>query len=71
MKEMKKDKRNARTIADGRIIKCQGDAGIPTSHLEKAKLLFNKVSSRKNAKFMTLDVANFSLATHVAEYDCL
>ena len=66
---MKKGKRKARTTSGGSIIKCQGDSGTPTDHLETAELLFNSVSSRKKSKFMTLDAANFFLATHVTEYE--
>ena len=47
MKEIKKGKHKARTTTGGSIIKCQGDAGTPTAHLEITKLLFNSISSRK------------------------
>ena len=45
--------------------------GTPTAHLETSKILFNSVSSRKNAKFMTIDVSNFHLMTPIEDYECL
>ena len=52
-------------------MKCNGDIGTPTAHLETAKLLFNSVLSRPIAKFMTLDLANFYLMTLMKDYECL
>ena len=60
---MKKDKHSARTMVGGNNMKNEGDVGTPTTHLETAKLLFNNVLSRKNAKSMTIDIANFYLMT--------
>ena len=60
---MKKDKCTTITTVGGDKIKCDGDAGTPTAHLETAKLLFNRILSRQKAKFMTIDIANFYLMT--------
>ena len=55
-------------IVGGNNIKHKGDIGTPTAHLETAKLLFNSVLSRKNAKFMTLDTSNVCLMTPMIEH---
>ena len=68
---MKKNKRRTRMTVGGNNIKCDGDVGTPTEHLETAKILFNRVLSRPSAKFMTIDLANFYLMTLIEYYECL
>ena len=43
---------------------------VPMAHLDTAKLLFYSVLSRKNSKFMTLDIANFYLVIPMKDYEC-
>lgn len=60
---MKANKHCTRITVGGNKITYDGDVGTPTTHLETAKLLFNSVLSRPNARFMTIDLANFYLMT--------
>ena len=55
----------------GNKIQYDGDVGTPTAHLETAKLLLNSVLSRTDAKFMTIDIANFYLMTLMEDYEYL
>ena len=55
----------------GNNVKCHGDVGTPTAHLETAKPLFNSVISHPSAKCMTIDLANFYLITLMKYYECL
>ena len=68
---MKKDKHITIITVGGDKIKYDGDAGIPTAHLETAKLLFNRILSRQKAKFMTIDIAHFYLTTPMDDYEYL
>jgi hypothetical protein len=47
--------------------------GTPTAEMLVAKILFNSVVSTKNARFMTMDIANFYLMTPLLrpEYICV
>ena len=45
----------------GDNIRCNGDVGTPTDHLETPKLLFNSALSCPGARFMTMCLANFCL----------
>ena len=62
---MKKDKNRLRTAVGGNKIKYDGDAGTPTSRLETAIPLFNRVLSRRKAKFMKIDISNSYLMTPI------
>ena len=68
---MKKNKHCTRITVGVNNIKFYGDVGTPTAYLETSKLLFNSVMSRPEAKFMTLDLANFCLMTLMKDYDHL
>ena len=48
-----------------------GDIRTPTTHLETEKILFNSAPSRRNTKFMTIDISNFYLMTPMQDYECL
>ena len=71
MRGMKKNKHRTRTRVGGNNIKCNGDVGTLTAHLETVRLLFNSVLSRPGAKFMTLDLAKFYLMTLMKDYEYL
>ena len=47
----------------GDRINYPGEVGTPTAEMLVAKNLFNSVISTKNARFMTMDIANFYLMT--------
>ena len=66
---MKANKFQTRMTVRGNKIHYQGDVGTPTAHLETAKLLFNSVLSRANAKFITLDLTNFYLIITMKNYE--
>ena len=70
-RDMKQDKHRTRTTVGGNNVKHAGDVGTPTAHLEIAKMLFNSVLSRKNAKFMSIDISNFYLMTPLDEHEYL
>ena len=55
----------------GDRINYPGDCGTKTDDLLTAKLLLNSVISTKEAKFMTLDIANFYLCTPLTRKEYL
>ena len=59
----KADPNRIRITVGGDKINYPGDCGTPTADLLTVKLLLNSVISTKDAKFMTLDIANFYLCT--------
>ena len=65
----KEDAHRTRITVGGNRINYHSDVGTPTAHLETAKLLLNSVLSRSNAKFMTLDLANFYLMTTMEDFE--
>lgn len=71
IREMKTKKYCTLITVGGNKITYNGDVGPPTAHLDTAKLLFNSVLSRPNARFMTLYLANFYLMTPITEYEYL
>jgi len=58
----KADPNQIRITVGGGKIKYPGDCGTPTADRLTVKLLLNSVISTKDAKFMTLDIANFTYA---------
>ena len=71
IREMKTNENRTKVTVGGNKITCNGDVETPTAQLETAKLLFNSVTSRPNAKFMTLDLATFYLMTLMGDYEHL
>jgi len=59
----KEDPNCTRITIRGNTIAYPGDCGTHTGSLETAKLLLNSVCSKPNARFMTMDLANFYLGT--------
>jgi hypothetical protein len=47
----------------GNLINNPGDKSTQTAKLETTKILFNRVVSTKDARFCTMDIANFCLNT--------
>ena len=71
IREMKKEKHMKIMTVERKNIKYQVDVSMPTAHLETAKILFNCVLSRNNAKFMKLDIGNFYFINPIKDYECL
>jgi hypothetical protein len=49
-----------RLVAGGNRVHYPGDAGTPTADLLTVKLLINSTISTTGAKFMTMDIKEFS-----------
>ena len=69
----KAEPNRTRFVVGGDRINYPGEVGTPTAEMLVAKTLFNSVISTKNARFMTMDIANFYLMTPLAhpEYICV
>ena len=59
----KAEPNRTRFVVGGDRINYPGEVGTPTAEMLVAKILFNSVISTKNARFMTMDIANFYLMT--------
>ena len=62
----KAEPNRTRFVVGGDHINYPGEVGTPTAEMLVAKILFNSVISTKNARFMTMDIANFYLMTPLA-----
>ena len=71
IRDMKKNRYRTKITVGGNNVKCHGDVGTPTAHVETAKPLFNSMISHPSAKCMTIDLANFYLMTLMKNYECL
>jgi hypothetical protein len=58
-----------RLVAGGDRVHYPGDAGTPTADLLTVKLLINSIISTPGAKFMTMDIKDFSLNTPMTRYE--
>ena len=67
----KADPNRIRITVGGDRINYPGDCGTKTADLLTVKLLLNSVISTKDAKFMTLDIANFYLCTPLTRKEYL
>ncbi len=57
-----------RLVAGGNRVHYLGNAGTPTTDLLPVKLLINSTITTPNAKYMTMDIKDFYLNTHIAQY---
>ena len=55
----------------GNRIKFPGDVGTPTAKMLLVKIMLNSVISTPGAKFMSIDIKNFYLATPMDRYEYL
>ena len=55
----------------GNRIKYPGEVGTPTAEMLLVKILLNSVISTRGAKFMSIDIKNFYLATPMERYEYL
>ena len=53
----------------GNRINFPGDVGTPTAEMLLVKIMLNSVISTPGAKFMTIDISNFYLATPMDQYE--
>jgi hypothetical protein len=58
-----------RITMGGNLINYPGDCRTPTADLITVKLLVNSIISPPNAEFMTLDLKDFYLMTHMKCYE--
>ena len=65
----KGDPYRTRLIVGGNLIVYPGDCGTPTVDLLTVKLILNSVISTPNAKFMTIDIKDFYLNTHMDRFE--
>ena len=56
----KSENKRTRFVVGGYRINYPGELATPTSDMLVAKLLFNSVVSTRKAKFMTMDISNFT-----------
>jgi hypothetical protein len=55
----KAEPNRTRFVVGSDRINYPGEVGTPTAEMLVAKILFNSVISTKNARFMTMDIADF------------
>ena len=69
----KAEPNRTRFVVGGDRINYPGEVGTSTAEILVAKILYNSVISTKNARFMTMDIANFYLMTPLSrpEYICV
>lgn len=53
---------------DGNLVNYPDDCGTPTADIITVKLLLNSIISTRNAKFMTINLKDFSLMTPMSRY---
>ena len=63
IRPQKKETHRTRITIGGNLLTYDGKTKTPTADLITLKLLLNSVLSTKNAKFLTIDIKNFYLAT--------
>ena len=67
----KAEKHRTRLVMGGNRINYPGEVGTPTAEMLLVKILLNSVISTRGAKFMSIDIKNFYLATPMARYEYL
>ena len=67
----KAEKHRTRLVMGGNRIKFPGDVGTPTAEMLLVKIMLNSVISTPGAKFMSIDIKNFYLATPMDRYEYL
>ena len=58
-------------VVGGNRINYPGEVGTPTAEMLLVKILLNSVISTRGAKFMSIDIKNFYLATPMERYEYL
>jgi hypothetical protein len=69
VKPIKTDKFRIRFTAGGNLVDYPGAVSTPTVDVPTVKCLLNSVVSTQDAKFMTMDIADFYLNTPMARYE--
>ena len=71
VRPQKAEKHRTRLVMGGNRIKYPGEVGTPTAEMLLVKILLNSVISTRGAKFMSIDIKNFYLATPMERYEYL
>jgi hypothetical protein len=71
VRPQKAEKHRTRLVVGGNRIKYPGEVGTPTAEMLLVKILLNSVISTRGAKFMSIDIKNFYLATPMERYEYL
>jgi hypothetical protein len=69
IKQYKADKYRICFTAGGNLVEYEGSVSTPTVDLTTVKCMLNSVVSEQRAKFMTVDIADFSLNTPMENYE--
>jgi hypothetical protein len=64
----KTDPYRTQITIDGNLVNYPDDCGTPTADIITVKLLLNSIISTRNAKFMTINLKDFSLMTPMSRY---
>ena len=70
-KPEKDEVNRVRMTAQGQLLDYLGDIAAKTAGLTTNKILFNSVVSTPEANFMTLDISNMCLNTHLKDCQCM
>ena len=65
----KAKKHRTRAVLGGNRIHFPGDTGTPTAEMLLVKIMLNSVISTPGARFMSIDIKNFYLATPMKRYE--
>ena len=65
----KTEKHRTRAVMGGNKIHFPGDTGPPTAEMLLVKIMLNSVISTPGARFMSIDIKNFYLATPMKRYE--
>ena len=64
---LKEEKHRCRLVVGGDKLPYHDDAAAPAANLLESKILINSTISRRQAKFMTIDISNFFLSSTMTE----
>ena len=62
---LKQEAHHCRLVVGGDKLPYASNSAAPAANLIESKILFNSVISTKGAKFMTIDIRNFFLSSHM------
>ena len=65
----KTEKHRTRVVVGGNKVHFPGDTGTPTAEMLLVKIMLNSVVSTPGARFMSIDIKNFYLATPMKRYE--
>ena len=65
----KAEKHRTRAVLGGNKVHYPGDTGTPTAEMLLVKIMLNSVVSTPGARFMSIDIKNFYLATPMKRFE--